>query len=98
MTIAVRFAAAAERDLAEISIYTESEWGASQTKAYLVAIADAIDRIAAYPGIGSLINDVRGGYRKFRVERHNIYYRDSGTGIEIVRVLHQRADHPPKLQ
>jgi toxin ParE1/3/4 len=97
VTVAVSFAVAAERDLAEISTYSETQWGVSQAKAYLVAIADAIDRIATYPGIGSPIDDVRGGYRKFRVERHNIYYRHSGTGIEIVRILHQRADHPPKL-
>lgn len=98
MTAAVSFAVAAERDLAEISTYTETEWGAAQAKAYLVAIADAIDRIAAYSGIGSPIDDIRGGYRKFRVERHNIYYRHRATGIEIVRILHQRADHTAKLQ
>lgn len=98
MRIAVSFAVAAEHDLTESSTYTQAEWSASQAKAYLVAIADAIDLIAAFPGIGSPINDVRSGYRKFRVERHNIYYRYGGTGIEIVRILHQRADHPPKLQ
>jgi toxin ParE1/3/4 len=98
VTVAVSFATAAERDLAEISTYTEAEWGASQAKVYLLAIADAIDRIAAFPGIGSPINDVRSGYRKFRVESHNLYYRHRGTGIEIVRILHQRADHSPKLQ
>ena len=98
MTAAVSFAVAAERDLAEISTYTQAEWGAAQAKAYLLAIADAIDRIAAYSGIGSPIDDVRGGYRKFRVERHNIYYRQRGTGIEIVRILHQRTDLTTKLQ
>ncbi|WP_294132756.1 type II toxin-antitoxin system RelE/ParE family toxin [Sphingobium sp.] len=98
MTAAVSFAVAAECDLAEISTYTETEWGAAQAKAYLVAIADAIDRIAAYSGTGSPIDDVRDGYRKFRVERHNVYYRHRGTGIEIVRILHQRADHTAKLQ
>ncbi|MEC3910263.1 type II toxin-antitoxin system RelE/ParE family toxin [Sphingobium sp. CR2-8] len=98
MTVTVRFAAAAERDLAEIATYTEAEWGPLQARAYLVAIADAVDRIAAFAGIGSPIGDVRSGYRKLRVERHNIYYRHQGTGIEIVRILHQRAEHLPKLQ
>ena len=98
MTVPIRFNAAAERDLADIAVYTEGQWGAEQAKAYLIAIADAVDRIAAFANIGSPIEDVRGGYRKLRVESHNIYYRQLGGFVEIVRILHQRADHLNHLE
>jgi|TARA_R110000787_G_scaffold9028_7_gene31382 toxin ParE1/3/4 len=98
VTIPVRFNAAAGRDLADIAVYTEGQWGTEQAKAYVTAIADAIDRIAAFANIGSAIEDVRGGYRKLRVESHNIYYRQKGGCVEIVRILHQRADHLHHLE
>ncbi|MCI4590190.1 type II toxin-antitoxin system RelE/ParE family toxin [Sphingobium sp. BYY-5] len=98
MTATIRFNAAAERDLAEIATYTQQRWGPEQAKSYLIGIADTIDRIAIHPGIGSPINDVRGGYRKLRFESHHIYYRSDKTAVEIVRILHQRADHIPQLQ
>jgi len=98
VTAPVRFNAAAERDLANIAVYTQEQWGAQQAKAYVTAIADAVDRIAIYANIGSPIEDVRGGYRKLRVESHNIYYRQKGGFVEIVRILHQRADHLTHLE
>lgn len=98
MTATIHFHEMAERDLTEISAYTEQQWGPQQAKSYLTGIADTIDRIAIYPRMGSPIQDVRTRYRKLRFESHHIYYRVDDNFIEIVRILHQRADHAPQLQ
>jgi toxin ParE1/3/4 len=37
-------------------------------------------------------DDLREGYRSLRAGRHVVSYRETATGIEIVRVLHASMD------
>jgi toxin ParE1/3/4 len=59
---------------------------------YLTKIDTAFDLLAAEPQCGKLCDDIRSGYRKYRVGRHLIFYRQSSEGIEIVRILHDQMD------
>ena len=38
------------------------------------------------------ISDVRQGYRKIRSGSHVIFFKVTGEGIDVVRILHQRMD------
>ncbi len=84
--------AAAQRDLLQIGKDSEARWGREQTRIYLGAISDVIDRIAATPNIGSDRSHISSGLRKSASGVHHIYYRVVGDTVVIVRVLHRRMD------
>jgi toxin ParE1/3/4 len=83
-----------KRDLDEIWDYTESLWGAQQANAYITDIRRAMEKAAGNPGLGRACDEIHSGYFKLLVGSHMIFYRRSGTGIRILRVLHQRRDFP----
>jgi toxin ParE1/3/4 len=37
------------------------------------------------------------GYRRYRVDRHMIYFRITPYGIAVIRTLHDRMDAPRNL-
>jgi toxin ParE1/3/4 len=83
---------AARADLQEIGHYTDERWGRVQTRRYLAAISDALDRIGKRPQIGSDQSPVVAGLRKLRSGSHSIYYRHDQDRIIVVRILHGRMD------
>jgi toxin ParE1/3/4 len=87
---AYRISPRAERDLEEIWLYTEGRWSAAQADRYAGALIDMIEALAADPGLGRKIDDVRPGYRKQAAGSHFIFYRQAPPGIEVIRILHQR--------
>ena len=48
--------------------------------------------LAEQPSKGRKCDDLRQGYIKYRTGRHDIYFCEIQTGIEIVRILHQKMD------
>ena len=81
---------AAERDLEGIWTYTAKQWGLDQADRYIDAMVAVFNDLAESPLIAQTCNHVRPGYRRWQVEQHTIYFRLHGTGILVVRVLHQR--------
>lgn len=55
-------------------------------------VHEFLDLLAAQPGAGRPIDEVRPGYRRARHGSHLIFYRQVEDGVEIVRVLHQQMD------
>lgn len=82
----------ARTDLLQIGRYTQRRWGAGQRRKYLDQMAARMPALAVEPGMGAPRDDLREGYRSFRQGRHLIFYRQSGDGILVVRVLHVRMD------
>lgn len=87
-----RLTAKARDDLKSIGRYTQQRWGRKQRNNYLAQLDESFHVLARDPHKGRPCNDIREGYHKYRVGRHLIVYRESGDGIEIVRVLHERMD------
>lgn len=87
-----RLTAKARDDLKSIGHFTQQRWGRDQRNNYLAQLDESFHVLAREPHKGRACNDIREGYRKYRVGRHLIFYRESGGGIEIVRILHQRMD------
>ncbi|MFZ3289980.1 MAG: type II toxin-antitoxin system RelE/ParE family toxin [Telluria sp.] len=87
-----RLTPAAERDLEAIWSYTLQRWGVEQANSYIDVLTAAFAELANSPNTAPACDHVRPGYRRRSVERHMIYFRITGYGIAIVRVLHGRMD------
>ena len=83
----------AKADLKSIGRYTQKIWGVNQRNTYLTEIDRAFHDISNNPNIGRNCDYIRSGYRKYKVGKHYIFYREvSIEEVEIVRVLHERMD------
>ena len=71
-------------------LYSLKEWGAEQSDRYIDNLTTAFAFLASSPKAGMQYKNIRVGYRKYPVIRHMVYYRETGYGIEIIRVLHTR--------
>ncbi len=78
----------AKADLMGIWDYTESRWGEQQADRYYRDIFRTIVLLADGERQGRKV-DVRGGYLKYPVGKHHVYFRASGAGIDVIRILHQ---------
>ncbi len=87
----VTFSPAAISDLNGIWDYTAEEWGPDQADRYTDGIRDTCLSLARGEQRGRRV-DVRDGYFKYAVGRHFVFFRMNGTGIVVVRILHQSMD------
>lgn len=89
---AFRLSNKAIEDLRSIGRYTQQTWGIEQRNKYLAKIDACFHTIAREPHIGTACDNIRKGYRKFHVGRHLVFYRQTRTCVEIIRILHDRMD------
>ena len=85
--------ARAEQDLITIWLYSFENWGEKQADAYYDKLMAALVVIAKNPKLGKSCDDVRDGYRKYRVQRHIIFYRIEADGLHVIRVLGDEMDY-----
>lgn len=85
-----RLSPAAQRDLDAIFDYTVAQWGVAQALEYADLIENACTILADAPLRAPACGKIRAGYRRRAVGRHIIYFRMTGAGIAVVRILHQR--------
>ncbi len=79
---------AAELDIASIAEYTIYKFGMGQARKYRDGLIETFILLASNPKLGLtffLGNQV--GLKRFRFESHMIFYKETATGILIVRVL-----------
>ena len=79
-------------DLRAIARYTQYRWGLEQRNIYLKRLDESFRTIAREPKIGAACEHIRKGYRKYHVGRHLVFYFQTETHIQIVRILHERMD------
>ena len=82
----------AAEDLASIWQFGAEEWSPAQADQHLRDIEALCDRLLAQPELGRTRDELLGGMHSFPVPPHVIFYTQSSTGINLVRVLHQRHD------
>lgn len=93
-----RFRPSAEEDMDAIWEYTYRTRSASRADRYINDLFDAFERLVQTPQLGQKAFTVSDGYRRLRVNHHLIFYRGMETdSIEIVRIIHERADIAGKL-
>ena len=71
-------------------MYTFTEWGEEQSARYLAMLRDAAEDIIPRKHRFARSVPKRPELRRWRCERHVIYFRRAHDGFEIVRVLHER--------
>lgn len=79
----------AGNDLKGIWRHTFHQWGEKQADKYLHELEYGILSLADNPEIGVSCEHIRKGYRRFHVNSHLIFYRQTREYIEITRVLHE---------
>jgi toxin ParE1/3/4 len=87
----------AQADIDEIWDYTAETWNADQAERYIRQLHQAIETVARDPRRGLACDHIRPGYRKYSVGSHVLFFRLTDSGIDVVRVLHQRMDFPQHL-
>lgn len=78
-------------DLEKIWLYTFENWSLEQADSYHGDLVAAFKGLAKGTKTGRPV-DVREGYFKYAVGSHFAFYRQSSTGIDVIRILHQRMD------
>src|ERR1700730_11172352 len=106
----VRLSAAAEQDFAAIIAWTADQFGPNQARRYpdmILAASGLLDQGPFVPGSkarNELMRDLRSLdiARRGRPARHILLFREGkGTGIEVVRILHdsmEMRDNLPRLE
>lgn len=87
-----RLTPAARLDLSSIWDFTQERWDVSQAGIYLTEIRAGIERVASDPHRGRSCDEIRGGYRRYSIGSHLLFYVESADGVDIIRILHQRMD------
>lgn len=82
----------AKLDLSEIWDYTFLQWGTEQAEKYVRDLWSTMKRAVDNSIKCVDIGDVRKGYRKSKSGSHIIFFKVTGNGIDVVRILHQKMD------
>jgi len=82
----------AQADLDEIWDYTVKHWGVEQAEFYVRQIQTAIEAVAAEPRRGRPCDVIRAGYKKYYAGSHVLFFRLTGNGIDVIRILHRNMD------
>lgn len=86
-------------DLNDIWMYTFHKWSKEQADRYYDLIIGEIEFVADNYLMGKSVEEIRKGYRVFKIKSHLIFYRKTANElIEIVRILHQRMDVKKQLE
>jgi len=87
-----RLTPAAQQDLDDIFEHSVAEWGLPVALRYTEDLEAAFTMLADAPQRGRSCETIRPGYRRLGVGSHVIYYKATGYGIAVTRILHQRMD------
>ncbi|WP_164674820.1 type II toxin-antitoxin system RelE/ParE family toxin [Flagellimonas maritima] len=78
----------AESDIASIADYTIFKFGIGQARKYRDGLIDSFDQLASNPLLGrTFIMENQPGLKRFRYKSHVIFYRETNSGILIIRIL-----------
>lgn len=86
-----RLSPMAEADLEDIWLYTVENWSLAQADEYVRELLATADQLAKGTRRGRTV-DVRANYLKYAIGRHFLFFRQTGYGIHITRILHQAMD------
>lgn len=88
----------AESDLVDIWLHTSKTWSAVPADQYLDQLEAGMRHLTDHPSLGIDYRHILPGYRKLRIEHHDIFYRTHESEILVTRVLHEDMDAFARLQ
>lgn len=92
MTSGVVLRPAAEADLGDIWDYTVGAWSEKQAEVYLTGLGQAFDRLGEFPEMARLRMEFTPPVRILPYQSHLIVYLAEDDLIDVIRVLHSRAN------
>lgn len=90
--MSTRLSKRAQQDLLRIEQYTSEQWGDQAALIYMQRLRVAMEDVAAFKHLGTVVKPAYRAMRKLVVEQHVMFYRPQGRDLLIVRVLHTRQD------
>jgi toxin ParE1/3/4 len=81
-----------EKDLLDIWAYSARTWSLETADKHLEAIYASSERLAQWPFSGRARDEIRRGLRSVVVYPHVLFYRVTGTSVDVVRVLYGGRD------
>lgn len=78
----------AERAIEAIAEYTDSNFGESQTEAYLTGLESSFDLIGQFPDIGVAAFEIKQGLRRYQFQMHNIFYTQHEGFVLVENIIH----------
>jgi len=90
--IQIKLSDLAIHDLAGIEDYTARTWGDDQAEVYLDQLEHRFYWLAEHAGAGKPRDEIAQGLSSFPQGHHVIFYRSTGSLLEVARVLHQSMD------
>ena len=76
----------------EIEEFTALHWSERQADAYITGVQKTFELLASFPGMGRSADELASGYRRYRFQKHNIYYTDEGDHVLIRSIIHTSRD------
>lgn len=86
MSRRVELSSTAERQVEECYLYASAVWDENTAQDYVAGLFATLRVLAAVPRAGRLV----GRHRRFRYERHLVYYRATKTALFVLRIIHER--------
>jgi len=90
--IQIKLSDLAIQDMISIEGYTAQTWGERQADTYMNQLEQRFYWLAEHAGVGKARDEIAQGLSSFPQGRHIIFYRSSGSILEVARVLHQTMD------
>ncbi len=82
----------ARKDLSDILVYTEQQWGRQQRIAYKTLIQSTIRELSRFPMLGRTRDELSAGLRSNLAGSHVIYYWVDNQALVVAHILHSRRD------
>lgn len=87
-----RLSSRAASDLDEIADHTIDMFGIEQARRYRDGLETCFQTLAENPLIGRSAVQLAPELRRHEIQSHVVFYTPTGTGVLIVRVLHEKRD------
>jgi toxin ParE1/3/4 len=82
----------ASLDLEEILVYTNETWGLEKASAYVSKLFQCFNKLLENNYLGISAEYINVNVRKFKVEKHVIFYSIESEDVVILRVLNTNID------
>lgn len=87
-----RLSPRARQDLEDIWFYTFEQWSPTQADSYVSDLLSTCQGLVSGEKIGLNAEIICEGYAKYLSGSHVIYYKISGSHLDVIRILHQSRD------
>jgi toxin ParE1/3/4 len=92
------FTEIARADLKSIRRYSQKIWGPDRTVQYMAGLRDTMKGLVAGTVVSRNRDDLRPSLQMATWGRHCVFFEADQSRILVVRVLHDRMDHPRHIE